>query len=121
MGWAAEILKEQLPGFRVGGIWQYQSYWHNYALVNRPKYSSTVWKFLVLTDLGLTAKNSQIMKTCKLLSDRYLKSKENYHLCMTTNMTHAFLQVGFDENNRVEQRSKLACRCAKRRWRMALF
>lgn len=100
-GWAAEILKGQLPGFRVGGTWQYQGYWHNYVLLNRPKYVATVWKFLVLTDLGLTAKNNQVMKTCKLLSDRYLKSKENYHLCMTANITRTFLQAGFDENNRV--------------------
>jgi hypothetical protein len=100
-GWAAEILREQLPGFRVGGIWQYQGYWHNYVLLNQPKYIATVWKFLVLKDLGLTAKNSQVMKTCKLLSDLYLKNRESYHLCMTANICRAFLQAGFDEKSRV--------------------
>jgi hypothetical protein len=100
-GWAKEILKEQLPGFRVGNSWQFQGYWHNYSLLNRPKYISTVWKFLVLIDLGLTAKNHQVEKTCSLLSDRYLKRKENYHLCMTANISRALIQAGYDEHNRI--------------------
>ena len=102
-GWAREILDEQLPGFRVQGKWQFQGYWHNYVYLNRPKYVTTVWKFLVLIDLGLTAKNDQVRKTCELLSDRYVSLKENYHLCMTANLSRAFLKAGFDKNDRVRR------------------
>jgi hypothetical protein len=48
-GWGAEILREQLPG----------GYWHNYAILNRPKYVSSYWKFFVLADLGVTAENEK--------------------------------------------------------------
>ena len=100
-GWAKDILDEQLPGIRVGNTWQYQGYWHNYTLLNRPKYISTVWKFLVLIDLGLTAKNHHVRNTCELLSDRYLKRKENYHLCMTANISRALIHAGYDEHDRI--------------------
>jgi len=80
---------------------RFEGYWHNYVLLNRPKYVATVWKFLVLIDLGLTAKNSQVLKSCELLSDRYLKQKETFHLCTTSNITRAFIAAGFDEDNRV--------------------
>jgi hypothetical protein len=97
-GWAAEILKEQLPDF-----YGLRGYWHNYVLLNRPKYITTVWKFLVLTDLGLTAKNTQVMKTCELLSERYLSDREGYHLCMTANITRGLLQAGYDERGRIRR------------------
>ncbi len=95
-GWAAEILAEQLPGLREGNAWRFQGYWHNYTLLNRPKYVATLWKFLVLIDLGLTAGNDQVLKTCRLLDDRYLKKKENFHLCTTSNIARAFIRAGFD-------------------------
>ena len=98
-GWAAEILKEQLPGeFGLPG-----GYWHNYVLLNRPKYVATVWKFLVLIDLGLTARNDQVLKSCNLLGERYLKNKENFHLCMTSNITRAFIRAGYDKHDRVRR------------------
>jgi len=102
-GWAAEILGEQLPGLHEGNALRFQGYWHNYVLLNRPKYVTTLWKFLVLIDLGLTAKNDQVLKTCRLLSDRYLKQEEGFHLCTTSNVTRAFISAGFDEDNRVRR------------------
>jgi hypothetical protein len=93
-GWAAEILKEQLPDF-----YGLRGYWHNYVLLDRPKYIATEWKFLVLVDLGLTAKNAQVSKTCELLSDRCLKNEENYHLCRTANITRALIQAGYDDGH----------------------
>src|SRR5579875_1331994 len=97
-GWAAKILREQLPGFRFNNVLHFQGYWHNYVLLDRPKYVATEWKFLVLTDLGLTAKNKQVSNTCELLSDRYLSGKENYHLCTTGNLARAMLMAGFDRD-----------------------
>lgn len=102
-GWAAQILAEQLPGVLEGNVWRFQGYWHNYTLLNRPKYVATLWKFLVLIDLGLTAKNDQILMTCRLLDDRYLKRKENFHLCMTSNITRAFIRAGFDEKSHLRR------------------
>ena len=97
-GWAADILKEQLPNF-----YGLRGYWHNYVLLNRPKYVTTVWKFLVLTDLGMTAKNEKIAETCKLLSNRYLNRKENYHLCMTANISRGFIQAEYDDHDRLRR------------------
>lgn len=102
-GWAAEILRKQLPGIREGNALRYQGYWHNYVLLNRPKYVATLWKFLVLIDLGLTAKNTQVMKSCQLLSERYLKREEDFHLCTTSNITRAFISAGFDEDHRISR------------------
>jgi hypothetical protein len=102
-GWAAKILKEQLPGVRDRGIWRFQGYWHNYTLLNRPKYVTTLWKFLVLIDLGLTAKNPQVLKTCQLLDDRYLKNEEGFHLCTTSNIARAFIRAGFDEGGHLHR------------------
>ena len=103
IGWAAEILREQLPGVHDGDVWRLQGYWHNYTLLNRPKYVATVWKFLVLIDLGLTAKNDQVLKACRLLDDRYLKNEENFHLCMTSNIARAFIRGGFDEGGHLSR------------------
>ena len=102
-GWGKKILEEQLPGFRWKNKWVYQGYWHNYVLLDRPKYIATFWKFLVLIDLGLTAKNLHVMKSCKLLSEKYLERKEDYHLCTTANISRALIRAGYDEkNNRIE-------------------
>ena len=98
-GWAAQILKEQLPSFAGG----WSGYWHNYSLLNRPKYITTVWKFLVLADLGLKATNEQMLDTCILLRDRYLKAKYQYHLCMTANITRALIQSKFDDQRRIRR------------------
>ncbi|MGA2198925.1 MAG: hypothetical protein ABSG45_03205 [Nitrososphaerales archaeon] len=95
-GWAAKLLEEQLPDFH--GL---RGYWHNYVLLNRPKYVTTMWKFLVLVDLGLTAKNGQVLKTCELLSERCLKNEQGYHLCTTANVTRALIQAGYDTHDRV--------------------
>jgi hypothetical protein len=103
VGWGADILKEQLPGFRWRKTWLYQGYWHNYVLLNRPKYIATIWKFLVLTDLGLTIKNSKVLKTCKLLSDRYLQRKEDYHLCMTANIARALITANYGDKKRINR------------------
>jgi hypothetical protein len=96
-GWAAEILREQLPDISGGG---WSGYWHNYVLLNRPKYISTVWKFLVLTDLEVKSTNEKLLNTCRLLSRRYLKDKRDYHLCMTANIVRGFIRAGYDERDR---------------------
>jgi hypothetical protein len=87
-GWVFDILKEQLPG----------GYWHNYAILNRPKYITTVWKFLLLADLGLRADNRKLAKSCALMSERYLKYPVNFHFCMTANISRALLQAGYSKN-----------------------
>lgn len=97
-GWAAQILKEQLPDFDG-----FRGYWHNYVLLNRPKYVATLWKFLVLVDLGLTAENTQLGRTCETLSERYLKNEEGYHLCTTANVVRGLLLAGYDNQGRVSR------------------
>jgi hypothetical protein len=92
-GWASNILKEQLPG----------GYWHNYAILNRPKYVTTYWKFFVLADLGVTAKNEKMRAACELMSEERLSNKVYYHLCITANIVRSFLRAGYDKANRVRR------------------
>jgi len=89
----AEILREQLPG----------GYWHNYAILNRPKYVATMWKFLAVVDLGATAEDARVVKTCELLSSRLLRRRENFHLCTTANLARSFVRAGYDGHHRVRR------------------
>jgi hypothetical protein len=98
LGWAARILEEQLPDF-----YGLNGYWHNYAVLNRPKYVATVWKFLVVVDLGVTARDRRVMKTCELLSNRLLRRRENFHLCMTANLARSLILAGYDEHHRLRR------------------
>jgi hypothetical protein len=55
-GWAADILAQQNPA----------GWWVSDESLYRPKYQSTNWMLLVLSDLGLTNANPKIEKACKL-------------------------------------------------------
>src|SRR5207245_627385 len=55
-GWAAEILAKQLPG----------GWWVGDESLYKPKYLSTNWMLLILSDLGLTKAEKRIAKSCEL-------------------------------------------------------
>lgn len=62
-GWAAQILKIQDPA----------GWWAGEDSLYRPKYLSTNWMLLVLSDLGLTKNNPRIRKACELWISRFAK------------------------------------------------
>jgi len=65
-GWASSILREQLP----------DGYWVSDRSLYHPKYSATNWKLIVLADLGLTAKDPGVRKTCEIFLQIYPSQTE---------------------------------------------
>ncbi len=60
-GWAKEILRSQKP----------EGYWESSKSLYRPKYIATNWRLIVLSDLGLTARDPRVRKPCELFLDQY--------------------------------------------------
>jgi hypothetical protein len=98
-GWAAEILSGRHPeGWWVDGK---SLYW--------PKYLSTNWMLLVLSDLGLTRDIPEIRASCELWMGRMGTkeggvggiSKGTSHLCTAGNMARALLRFGYGDDARV--------------------
>jgi hypothetical protein len=98
-GWAADILANQKPG----GWWvgDESLYW--------PKYTSTNWMLLVLSDLGLTKANPRIAKGCELWIGRFATEDGGFsmggskkgHLCVVGNTARALVQFGYVDHPKV--------------------
>lgn len=98
-GWAAEILAEQKPG----GWWVSDEdlYW--------PKYLSTNWMLLILSDLGLTKAHPRIRTSCELWIKRFAKEDGGFgsegmkksHLCVVGNTAHALVLFGYVDHPKV--------------------
>src|SRR3990170_1402709 len=86
-GWAADILATQEP---VG-------WWVSEESLYRPKYLSTNWMLLILSDLGLTRENPRTGKACDLWIRRFAKEDGGFamegskksHLCTVGNTARA--------------------------------
>ena len=57
-GWAPQIFRTQKPG----------GFWESRNDLYLPKYTATIWRLIVLSDLGLTAKDQQIRVDSSLTS-----------------------------------------------------
>jgi hypothetical protein len=100
-GWAAEILARRDPA----GWWTREKgvYW--------PKYISTNWNLLALSDLGATRAIPAVRASCELWMDRSpLKgggvggnSNGNGHHCYTGNMARALIRFGYGDDPRVRK------------------
>jgi len=100
VGWAREILAGQKPG----------GYWESREDLYRPKYSATIWKLIVLADLGLTAKDDRIRKSCDFFLNEYARPDGGFdspgesprsELCITGNLARTLLVCGYGEDKRV--------------------
>ncbi len=100
-GWVADILAKQEPGgFWVGGEKLY-----------RPKYISTNWMLLTLSDLGVTKSDPGIAKACSMWMDRFYKAdggfnadgatKKSEH-CLTGNTARALVKFGYVDEPRAK-------------------
>ncbi|MCI4336429.1 MAG: hypothetical protein L3K17_04435 [Thermoplasmata archaeon] len=100
-GWAAEILAERQPsGLWADGASQYT-----------PKYTSTHWRMLVLSDLGLTRTDPTIRVVC----ERWMKgfaakngglggnSQGTPHYCVGANMARALIRFGYADHPAVRR------------------
>jgi hypothetical protein len=98
-GWASDILDKQLPG----------GYWIEEESLYKPKYLSTNWMLLILSDLGLTKREARIAKACDLWIKRFAKKDGGFgadgmsksHLCTAGNMVRALVKFGYAEHPKV--------------------
>ena len=100
-GWAAEILGNEMP----------KGWWVESASLYRPKYISTNWMLLVLSDLGLTKSEPRIRKACELWIKRFAKKDGGFgsegwssgHLCTTGNTARALVKFGYADHPKVRR------------------
>ncbi|HTT34801.1 MAG TPA: hypothetical protein VMH78_02895 [Thermoplasmata archaeon] len=98
-GWAAEILAERSP----------EGWWGSGDDFYRPKYTSTNWRMLVLSDLGLAKEDPPIAASCDVWTARAVlrgggvggNSKGNGHHCFVGNMARALLRFGYIDDPRI--------------------
>jgi hypothetical protein len=99
-GWAAEILARQNP----------RGWWVTGESLYRPKYTSTNWMLLILSDLGLTRAEPRVATACELWMERLAKRDGGFgtddgdsgHLCITGNAARALLKFGYLDDPRME-------------------
>ena len=98
-GWAADILAEQTRG----------GWWVSDESLYRPKYLSTNWMVLILSDLGLTKEDPRIRRACELWIKRFAKEDGGFgadgmresHLCIVGNTARALVRFGYVDHPRV--------------------
>ncbi len=98
-GWASEILAKQHPG----------GYWDNKASAYRPKYLSTNWMLLVLSDLGVTKDDPRIEKAAKLWIRQLASDDGGFapgggkhgHLCTAGNTARGLVNFGYADHPKV--------------------
>lgn len=100
-GWAAEILSRQEPG----------GYWVHVQRLYLPKYLSTNWMLLILSDLGVTRESDpRIAKSASLWIKKFSKSDGGFgidgakgsHLCTAGNTARALVKFGYADHPAVE-------------------
>lgn len=98
-GWAADILRDQLPS----------GAWVSDENLYRPKYLGTNWMLLVLGDLGLTRDEPRIRRACELWIQRFAKPDGGFgtdgmkkgELCLVGNTARALVQFGYADHPKV--------------------
>jgi hypothetical protein len=98
-GWAADILGKRKPG----------GWWVGDESLYRPKYISTNWMLLVLSDLGITKENPSVRTSCELWVKRFAKKDGGFgadndrssHLCIVGNTARALVKFGYETNPQV--------------------
>jgi hypothetical protein len=98
-GWAADILAKQNP----------DGSWVSKERLYTPKYLSTNWMLLVLSDLGLTRSEPRIARACDLWLERFARKDGGFgmdgskssHLCVVGNTARALVKFGYGDDLRV--------------------
>lgn len=102
-GWAKDILDRRSSG----------GFWNSEKSLYRPKYTSTNWMLLILSDLGLTNKSPGIDKVCQTWMKLFgtkdggfvgsSKGGAKYgHLCTTGNTARALVKFGYEDHPKVK-------------------
>jgi hypothetical protein len=98
-GWVFDILNSQKPG----------GYWQRRNSLYRPKYLATNWQMLVLSDLGVTSRDSEKVRVA---SDLFFKDwlgsvdafeREVAEVCVAGNLARMLTRFGYVEDSRVKK------------------
>jgi hypothetical protein len=111
-GWAAEILSRRTPGAGwadEGGRSPPTGISPEAPSLYRPKYLSTNWMMLVLSDLGLTRSEPVIAELCEFWMKGFAakggglggNSAGTPHYCVAANMARALIRFGYSADPRV--------------------
>jgi len=100
-GWAAEILAARDAS---GGWGDGKSPYH-------PKYTSTNWKMLVLSDLGVTKTEPRVREACEYWMNGQAAKGDRLgglgagapHYCASANMARALIRFGYADDGRVRR------------------
>lgn len=100
-GWSADLLAQRDA---MGG-------WNDGSSPYRPKYTSSNWRMLVLSELGGTREDPEIAAACERwmaafpTTDGGLggNSSGTPHLCLAANMARALLRFGYAGDRRVQR------------------
>ncbi len=98
-GWVRDILRTQRPG----------GFWEKRGDLYRPKYTASIWRFIVLSDLGLTADDPPMRRTASLFLTDYPRADggldspggDRSELCVTGNLARVLLRSGYGHDRRV--------------------
>ena len=99
VGWAADILAKQEP----------EGWWVGRESLYQPKYLSTNWMLLILSDLGLTREEPRVERACELWIERMAKKDGGFgserwkegHLCTVGNTARALVKFGYVDHPKV--------------------
>jgi len=101
IGWAHDILETQKP----------EGHWESRKDLYLPKYTSTIWRLMVLADLGLTRTDQRIRKPCEMFLNDYHRPDGGFdhpsstwsrsELCLTGNLARTLLLCGYGDDPRV--------------------
>ena len=100
-GWVKQIFQKRLPG----------GYWVNGDDLYRPKYFSTNWMLLTLSDLGVTRELPWLSESAEMWRDSYARpdggfdspGAEKSELCLVGNTARALVKFGYVDDPKVER------------------
>ena len=100
-GWVRQIQESRMEG----GFWV-----HGDSLY-RPKYVSTNWMLLILSDLGVTRELPWIAESAEMWRDRYARpdggfdegNSKHSELCLVGNTTRALIKFGYEDDSLVRK------------------
>ncbi|MDG6918964.1 MAG: hypothetical protein JRN62_05955 [Nitrososphaerota archaeon] len=116
-GWAKKILERQTSG----GLWidsenlysgPMKKAWIGEENLYFPKYISTNWMMLILSDLGLNRDDPRIEKACQIWMKRFGMKDGGFndeprdrvgHLCLTGNTARALVKFGYTDDTVVRR------------------
>jgi hypothetical protein len=98
-GWVEEILHNRHEG----------GYWADKEDLYRPKYLSTNWMLLALSDFGVTRKLPWLAESAEMWRDTYARpdggfdmpGNEKSELCLVGNTARALVKFGYDDDPKV--------------------